>query len=191
MKLGVLGGMFDPIHRGHLRAAENARAALLLDEVAFVPAGVPPHRDAPVASSLDRFAMVALATAPSAAFVPWDGEIVREGPSYTVDTVSALLDAHPGATVTLILGADNLGQIHRWKEPERLLALCDLAVVARPGATDAAATGVDPARVHRVEGSDLPIASSDLRQRIRDGKSVRDLVPDTVCDYISKRGLYR
>ena len=187
----MLGGMFDPIHMGHLRAAENSRTALLLDEVAFVPSGRPPHREAPVASSLDRFAMVALATATSPAFVPWDGEIVREGPSYTVDTVSALLDAHPGAEVTLIVGADNLAQIHRWKEPERLLALCDLAVVARPGAEALPAPGIDPARVRAVEGSDLPIASRDLRRRLRDGGSVRYLVPDAVCDYIEKRGLYR
>lgn len=187
----MLGGMFDPIHLGHLRAAENAREALALDEVVFVPAGVPPHREEPVASALDRFAMVALATATSAAFVPWDGELRREGPSYTVDTVAALLHAHPGAAVTLIIGADNLGQIHRWKEPDRLLALCDLAVVARPGESAATAKGVDPARVRAVEGSDLPIASRALRQRIKDGRSVRYLVPDAVSDYITKRGLYR
>ena len=85
MKLGFLGGMFDPLHYGHLRAAENAREALRLDRVAFVPAAVPPHRAAP-AAALDRYAMVALGTAAHPAFVPWDGELRREGPSYTVDT---------------------------------------------------------------------------------------------------------
>jgi nicotinate-nucleotide adenylyltransferase len=185
-----MGGMFDPIHFGHLRAAENAREALGLDKVSFVPAAVPPHRAAPTASALDRYTMVALATASDQGFVPWDGEIRREGASYTVDTAEALLKEHPGAALTLIVGSDNLALLPQWKDPERLLALCTVAVVGRPG-QDVTATGLDPARFVHVEGSQLPIASSALRERVRSGRSVRYFVPDAVAGYIDKRGLYR
>jgi nicotinate-nucleotide adenylyltransferase len=190
VKLGIMGGMFDPIHFGHLRAAENAREALGLDQVNFVPAAVPPHRAAPTASAIDRYAMVALATAGDPGFVPWDGEIRRDGASYTVDTAAALLAENPGADLTLIVGADNLSLLPQWKDPARLLAMCMVAVVGRPG-QEAAPSGLDPARFVHVEGSQLPIASSALRERVRTGRSVRYFVPDAVAGYIEKRGLYR
>jgi nicotinate-nucleotide adenylyltransferase len=183
--------MFDPVHLGHLRAAEIVRESLRLDTVVFVPAGEPPHRARPAADGLDRYAMVALATASHRAYVPSDIELRREGPSYTVETVAALKAAHPGAEVVLIVGSDNLPTIAEWREPERLLALCEVAVVERPGAAPAAPGGVPPGRLHRLDGPALPIASRDLRERVRSGRSVRHLVPDGVADYIEKRGLYR
>jgi len=191
MKLGLLGGTFDPIHIGHLRAAEIVRESLGLDEVVFVPAGVPPHRGQPAADGLDRYAMVALATACRRAFVPSDVEIARDGPSYTVETVAQLRRHHAGAEVVLIVGSDNLPMIAEWREPERLLEMCTIAVVERPGSAPVPSGKVPPARLHRVEGTALPIASRDLRERIRAGRSVRHLVPDGVADYIEKRGLYR
>jgi nicotinate-nucleotide adenylyltransferase len=191
VKVGVLGGMFDPIHLGHLRAAEIVRESLALDMVVFVPAGLPPHRGRPVADGLDRYAMVALATASQRAYVPSDLELRREGPSYTVETVAALRQLHPGADVVLIVGSDNLPMIAEWREPERLMELCTVAVVERPGASPAAPGRVPAERLHRVEGTALPIASRDLRERLRSGRSVRHLVPDGVADYIEKRGLYR
>lgn len=191
MKLGLLGGMFDPIHIGHLRAAEIVREALALDEVIFVPAGRPPHRGQPAAAGLDRYAMVALATAAQRAFVPSDVELAREGPSYTVETVALIRKQRPGVDVVLIVGSDNLPMIADWREPERLLELCTVAVVERPGSIPAPAGTLPPERVHRVEGTALPIASRDLRERIRAGRSVRHLVPGGVADYIEKRGLYR
>ena len=191
MKLGLLGGMFDPIHLGHLRAAEIVRESLGLDEVVFVPAGVPPHRGRPAAAGLDRYAMVALATSTQRAFLPSDVELAREGPSYTVETVAQLRARHPQAEVFLIVGSDNLPMIAEWREPERLLEMCTVAVVERPGSAPAPAGKVPPARLRRVEGTTLPIASRDLRERIRAGRSVRHLVPDGVADYIEKRGLYR
>ena len=191
MKLGLLGGMFDPIHLGHLRAAEIVRESLGLDEVIFVPAGVPPHRGRPAAAGLDRYAMVALATSTQRAFLPSDVELAREGPSYTVETVAQLRARHPQAEVFLIVGSDNLPMIAEWREPERLLEMCTVAVVERPGSAPAPAGKVPPARLRRVEGTTLPIASRDLRERIRAGRSVRHLVPDGVADYIDKRGLYR
>ena len=191
MKLGLLGGMFDPIHIGHLRAAEIVREALALDEVVFVPAGQPPHRGQPAAAGIDRYAMVALATAADRAFVPSDVEIAREGPSYTVETVALIRKQRPGVEVVLIVGSDNLPMIADWREPERLLELCTVAVVERPGSIPAPAGTLPAERLHRVEGTALPIASRDLRERIRAGRSVRHLVPDGVADYIEKRGLYR
>jgi len=191
VKLGLLGGMFDPIHLGHLRAAEIVRESLGLDEVVFVPAGVPPHRGKPAAAGIDRYAMVALATSTQRAFLPSDVELAREGPSYTVETVAQLRARHPQAEVFLIVGSDNLPMIAEWREPERLLEMCTVAVVERPGSAPAPAGKVPPARLRRVEGTTLPIASRDLRERIRAGRSVRHLVPDGVADYIEKRGLYR
>jgi nicotinate-nucleotide adenylyltransferase len=193
VKLGLLGGMFDPIHIGHLRAAEIVREALDLDEVVFVPAGVPPHRGRPAAAGIDRYAMVALATADERAFLPSDLELARDGPSYTVETVALLRQQRPEAEVVLIVGSDNLPMIAEWREPERLLELCTVAVVERPGRAPvpAPAGKLPAARLHRVEGTALPIASRDLRERIRAGRSVRHLVPPGVADYIEKRGLYR
>jgi nicotinate-nucleotide adenylyltransferase len=191
VKLGLLGGMFDPIHIGHLRAAEIVREALDLDEVVFVPAGMPPHRGQPAAAGIDRYAMVALATADESAFRPSDVELVREGPSYTVETVALLRRQRPEAEVVLIVGSDNLPMIAEWREPERLLEMCTVAVVERPGSAPVPAGTLPAARLHRVEGTALPIASRDLRERIRAGRSVRHLVPHGVADYIEKRGLYR
>ena len=191
MRVGLLGGMFDPIHLGHLRAAEIVREGLGLHEVLFMPAAVPPHRPPPEAPARDRYAMVALATAGRAAFVPSDLELEREGPSYTVETVAALGRRAAGTEVFLIVGSDNLLQIAQWREPERLLDLCTVAVVERPGNGPGPLLGFPSARVRRVEGTALPIASRDLRQAIRAGRSVRHLVPDAVADYIEKRGLYR
>lgn len=191
-----MGGTFDPIHLGHLRAAENVREALGLDEVAFVPAGVPPHRPGPCSSPLDRYAMVCLATAANPTFVASDVELKREGPSYTVDTVEALLRQHPEGSVVVIVGSDTFPEMSTWKDPERLFALCSIAVVARPsdGGGDAAPAGVAVRalpRVERVEGPALPISATHIRRRILEGKSVRYLVPEAVAEYIAKRGLYR
>jgi nicotinate-nucleotide adenylyltransferase len=135
--------------------------------------------------------MVALATAAERAFVPSDVELAREGPSYTVETVALIRKQRPGVDVVLIVGSDNLPMIADWREPERLLELCTVAVVERPGSIPAPAGTLPAERVHRVEGTALPIASRDLRERIRAGRSVRHLVPGGVADYIEKRGLYR
>jgi nicotinate-nucleotide adenylyltransferase len=191
MRIGFMGGTFDPIHLGHLRAAENAREGLGLDQVAFVPARVPPHRDRPPANALDRFAMVALATAGHPHFVPSDLELQREGPSYTVDTLAALRAGRPDDAFVVIVGSDTFPEMRTWKESERLFALCAVAVVGRPGEGGEEAPPLPEVRgVERVGGPGLPISSSAIRERVRRGLSVRYLVPDAVADYIAKRGLY-
>jgi nicotinate-nucleotide adenylyltransferase len=188
MRLGVMGGTFDPIHLGHLRAAETAREALLLDQVAFVPAHVPPHRSA-ASPVLDRFAMVCLATAGHPAFQASDLELRRDGPSYTADTLRALRAARPEDALVLIVGSDTYPEMATWREPEAIFAACEVAVVARPG--DAAADGPTRTGVRRVAGPGLPISSSEVRRRVSAGHSIRYLVPEPVADYIAKRGLYR
>ncbi|MGE0452913.1 MAG: nicotinate-nucleotide adenylyltransferase [Vicinamibacteria bacterium] len=188
MRLGMLGGTFDPVHLGHLRAAESAREALELDRVLLMPAGAPPHKPSPQASRFDRFAMAALAAAGYPAIVASSLELEREGPSYTVDTVRALRG--PETRAFLIVGSDTWPEMAAWREAKALLEEIGLAVVGRPG--EAAPAGPDCALgVRLIEEPGLPISASDLRRRAAQGRSLRGLVPDAVADYIQKRGLYR
>jgi nicotinate-nucleotide adenylyltransferase len=189
-RLGVFGGTFDPVHLGHLRAAECAREAARLDRVLFLPSGRPPHRDATLADAFDRYAMVSLATAGHAAFAPSDLELRREGPSYTLDTLLELRQRFAQAEPFLILGSDAFAEVATWREPRRVGELCTFVVVDRPGAP----AGSDPlpgARVLRAQAAALPVSSSEVRRLRREGRSVRYLVPDAVADYIDKRELYR
>jgi nicotinate-nucleotide adenylyltransferase len=187
-----LGGTFDPIHLGHLRAAENARESLALDRVYFVPAHTPPHRGGPGASPLDRYAMVALAVAGHPAFVASAAEIERRGPTYTVDTIHFFREAHRDCELYLIVGADTFPEMATWREAERLFAACKVAVVPRPGPERPAPVAPFPGAlgVAEVAGEGLPLSATLIRQRLLARASVRYLVPDAVADYIEKRGLY-
>jgi nicotinate-nucleotide adenylyltransferase len=193
VRIGLYGGTFDPIHLGHLRAAENAREALGLDLVAFVPSAVPPHRAAPASAPEHRLAMTRLATSPYAPFAAWDDELRRSGPSYTVETVAAVVKARSADSFVLVVGADTWPEIPSWREPERLLALVEVAVVERPGFASAEPKPPFPSArgVRRVSGPGLPLSASAIREHARSGRSVRFLVPDAVADYIAERGLYR
>jgi len=192
VRIGLFGGTFDPVHLGHLRAAESARETLALDVVAFLPCAIPPHR-ATSSSAEDRLAMTRLATSPNPCFEGWDAELRREGPSYTVDTVAALVSERPDDSFVLLVGADTWPEMTGWREPERLFALVEVAVAERPGAPPlelvppfASARGV-----LRVDGPVLAVSATAVRERVRRGQSVRYLVPDAVADYITGRGLYR
>jgi nicotinate-nucleotide adenylyltransferase len=180
------------VHLGHLRAAESAREALALDRVAFLPAAVPPHRSAPLTGAEDRLAMTRLATGDNASFETWDAELRRPGPSYTVETVAALLGERPADSFVLLVGADTWSEIPSWREPERLLSLVEIAVVDRPGVPPGPLTAPFPAvrGVVRVESPSLPISSTAIRERVRRGLSVRYLVTDRVAAYIAERSLY-
>ncbi len=192
MRIGLFGGTFDPVHLGHLRAAENARETLGLDLVAFLPSAVPPHR-ATASAAQDRLAMTRLATAPNSAFAAWDTELRREGPSYTVDTVAALSGERPSDCFVLLVGADTWPEMTGWREPERLFSLVEVAVAERPGAPllELSAPFTSARGVRRVSGPALAVSATAVRERVRDGLSVRYLVPDVVADYIAERGLYR
>jgi nicotinate-nucleotide adenylyltransferase len=188
LSLGVLGGTFDPIHLGHLRAAEAVREALGLEQVLFIPAAEPPHRPPPAASGLDRFAMVALATASHPAFVASDLELRREGPSYSVDTLEALADHVAERRLVLILGSDALADLPSWYRVERVLELARVAVLARPGVETAPELAA--CDLERVEAPLLEVSSTQVRQLLARGEGVRYLVPEAVADYIAKRELY-
>jgi nicotinate-nucleotide adenylyltransferase len=192
VKIGLYGGTFDPIHLGHLRAAETAREGLGLDLVAFLPAAVPPHRNAPPRAAADRLAMARLATSTHPRFEAWDAELRRPGPSYTVETVATLLSERPSDSFVLVVGADTWPEMMTWREPQRLMSLVPVAVVDRPGYS-----GPDPAMpfpgalgVARVPGPTLPISATTIRELAHEGRSLRYLVPDAVADYILERRLY-
>jgi nicotinate-nucleotide adenylyltransferase len=194
--IGVMGGTFDPIHIGHLAIGEEAREALALDVVLFVPAGQPPHKPAGSVTSVEhRLAMVELAIAGNPAFELSRIEVERPGPSYTVDTVEAL--ARDGDDLVLILSAETFAELPSWHEPERLFDAARMAVVPREGypAPDPAwlaeAFPGQEARVTYLEGPRLGLSSTAIRARVATGRSIRYLVPDMVGAYIADKQLYR
>ncbi len=197
-RLGIMGGTFDPIHYGHLFAAECARQAYRLDRVHFVTAARPPHKDeARLTPAAHRHAMVILATASNPFFHPSDVELVRPGPSYTVDTIAAFQMRHPEAELYFITGADALYDFLSWHDVEAILMASHVVAVARPGYPPerlnhvrySLAPVVRP-RIHYLEVPALNISSSEVRERVRAGLSIRYLVPDPVEQYIAKERLY-
>ena len=194
--VGILGGTFDPIHHGHLLIAEEAREALGLERVVFVPAANPPHKPGrPITDARHRLAMTQLAVEGNPAFVVSDTEIVRGGASYTVDTLAAF--AADGTTEPwLILSVEALAGFPTWHQPERILDLARLAVVPRAGYETLDLAWVRhhlPGREGRfrfLSGPLLPISGSVVRHRAAAGRSVRYLVPDAVARYIASHQLY-
>ena len=194
--LGILGGTFDPIHHGHLAIAEEVREVLGLERVLFVPASVPPHRAAaPGATAEDRAHMVELAIAGNPAFSMSRIELDRDGPSYTVDTLTVL--AARGPDPVFILSTEALAGLPDWHDPGGVLRLARLAVVPRAGAPAlgpgwAAERFPDQAaRFEWLEGPLLPVSGSVVRARAAAGRSVRYLVPEAVARYIDDHRLYR
>ena len=196
--IGIMGGTFDPVHVGHLAVAEEAREALGLERVLFVPAGQPPHKPpGSVTPVRDRVAMVRLAIAGNPAFELSTLEIEREGPSFTVDTVEALARAHPEATLHLILSAETFAELPGWHEPDRLFDSARMAVVPREGYPAPDPAWIErafPGREDRVDylgGPRLGLSSTALRTRVAAGRSIRYLVPEAVEAYIVDHELYR
>ncbi|MCA9730156.1 MAG: nicotinate-nucleotide adenylyltransferase [Candidatus Eisenbacteria bacterium] len=191
MRLGLLGGTFDPIHIAHLWMAEHARDALALDAVLLVPASRPPHKpDQPISSFEHRFRMVDLAVAGIPGLEASKLEESDQAPSYTAETLERARASFPGADLWLVSGGDSLRDLPTWREPERILAQVRLAVLPRPG------DGEDPvvpegACVDWLNGPRLMLSSSALRRRAAEGESIRFLVPDPVRAYIDTHGLYR
>lgn len=196
-RLAILGGTFDPIHIGHLAIAEDVRAALKADTVIFVPAAQQPLKaHAHSASAVARLTMTSLATADNPAFAVSDFEVQRGGLSYTVDTVAALHQQYTDSDLYFVVGADAAADLARWHEVERLLHLCRLAVVQRPGYELNAELMVRqlPAlreRLTIIEGPALDISASDIRQRLRDHRPVRYHLHPRVLEYIEVHQIYR
>ena len=199
MRIGILGGTFDPVHIGHLVVAEECRAKLDLDRVLFVPAGQPPHkRFRRVSPMSDRVAMVELAIVGNSAFALSRVEVDRVGLSYTVDTLARLRQEFgPETELLFIVGMDALSEMLTWYQPARILELSKVIAVTRPGIEE-----FDPAslesdlpgagrRVRVLAAPELRISSSDLRARVGSGQPIRYQVPEAVEAYINERGLYR
>jgi nicotinate-nucleotide adenylyltransferase len=197
-RLGILGGTFDPVHHGHLVAAQEAHYQLELDRVLFVPAGDPPHKPSrPLSAAHRRLRMLELAIAGQPHFAISRVDLDRPGPCYTVDTLTLLRSEWgPGPTFFFIEGADSLADVLTWYQPQRLIDLCDLAVVERPGVEidlaqlERQLPGITSS-IHWVQMPLLEISSTDLRARVRAGQPISYLVPPVVEAYIREHGMYK
>lgn len=212
--IGVFGGTFDPIHFGHLRLAEEVAEALSLEQVRFIPAGIPPLRDTPRTASRHRLAMVRLAIEGHSRFAADDREIRRAGVSYTVETLESLRrDFGKNTALCLLLGADAFARLpgwHRWRD---LFELAHLVIAGRPGhgltpaggglrgellaewRARAAASAEqlresDHGLIHPAPTTLLDISASDIRRRVAAGREVRHLLPGAVLDYIQTNRIY-
>lgn len=206
-KLGVFGGTFDPIHRGHVEPVRRVAMALGLHQVLFIPTAKPPHKDGPrKASALHRYVMVELALLDEPDFVvsplemPLAGPTDPPGPSYTVDTLERLRREHPNDALFLIVGADSFVQLSAWRNWRRILKRAKLAVMTRPGWSLDEHVGALPAeqrqavedgRVHFVENPPVDLSSSEIRQNLARGDSLpNDALHPRVSTYLSKYTLY-
>ena len=221
MRIGLFGGTFNPVHFGHLRTVLEVREGFDLDRVYLIPAAIPPHKpDAGIASPSDRLEMIRRAAGNDTGFVVSDVELMRTGPSYTIDTLSFFADAIPQSdSCFLIVGLDAFLEIHTWKDFMGILSRISLIVMGRPGAynrgqfedmSQAVAgyldwlvpgyrydreqsvffhPGFKP--IHLIRVTSLDISSSAIRSLVHEGRSIRFLVPETVSDYISRKGLYQ
>jgi nicotinate-nucleotide adenylyltransferase len=198
-KVGVLGGTFDPVHNAHLAIADEARLQLELDEIVFVPAGQPWMKsDRVIAAAEHRVAMLRLAIADKFGFRLSTVEIDRPGPLYTVDTLLKLYNEYVElAELYFIMGWDNLPDLPRWKEPSRIIELCHLVALPRPGYALPDLDALDkkiPGLLKRViimERPEMDISATEIRERVAKGLAISKLVPEAVERYIKENELYR
>lgn len=185
-RVGLFGGSFDPIHLGHLILAEAAMEELQLDRIIFIPAGVSPFKtDRPPGASADqRLSMVREAIKDEPRFSVDERELRREGPSYTIETVRSLLGDHPGVRFIYLIGADNLADLHKWYEIEELKNLVDFALLDRGDAISDAQTELPVVR-RRID-----LSSTEIRERVSKGLSIRFMVPSSVYDTMMTSHLY-
>ena len=188
-RIGVMGGTFDPIHNGHLVAASEVAQHFDLDEVVFVPTGVP-YQKTDVTPGEHRYLMTVIATAANPTFMVSRVDIERGGPTYTIDTLRDLRAIHPDADLFFISGADAVAQILDWKDASELFSLAHFVAVSRPGHR-LSVSGLPEGDVSLLEVPALAISSTDCRSRVGRGFPVWYLVPDGVVQYISKHHLYR
>ncbi|MFC1770142.1 nicotinate-nucleotide adenylyltransferase [Nitrospirota bacterium] len=210
MRIGVFGGTFNPIHFGHLRVAEDVLETLSLQKMIFVPAGTPPLKAEGLASATDRMRMVEMAVEGNPAFEVSPVEIEREGISYTIDTLRFMKELYPGAELFFILGIDAFREIGKWKHIGELLSTASFVVIGRPPYSFASLRGspsltcseeslieLDDGGILSLDGdvsflrvTPMEISATDIRQRLRDGRSVRYLLPENVESFIINNALY-
>jgi nicotinate-nucleotide adenylyltransferase len=215
-RIGILGGTFNPIHYGHLAAAEEIRTWLALDRVLFIPTNQPPHKDEEdIPSAIQRLEMVRLAVSDNPHFMPSDIEIKRGGRSYTIDTIQALRQAYPGSELYFITGLDSFLDIQTWNQWDTLLGLCRFAVISRPGYRFADLLKIDflkkaGSEVDKLDRGELThavirsgafniylarvphydLSSTDIRRRVKQGGSIKYFLPEPVETYIIKNEVY-
>ena len=196
MKLGILGGTFDPPHFGHLTLAEAALTQLQLDQVLFAPVGVQPlKQDRPATAPEHRARMVELAIADDPHFALSRADLDRPGPHYTVDLLTILQQQYPDAALWFIMGEDSLSDLLRWREPARVIQLARLAVLLRPGCEpdwptfDRALPDLR-ARLDWIDHDAIDISATDIRQCVQHGLPIASFVPTSVIDYLVTHRLY-
>jgi nicotinate-nucleotide adenylyltransferase len=196
MRLGLFGGTFDPIHLGHLILAEQCRESCSLDHVWFVVAGEPPHKRSERTAVAHRLEMARIAVAGHPAFTVSEIETKRPGPHYSVETLESVSREHPAVELFFLIGADSLNDLPGWREPIRIAQLATIVVVNRPGIEEVASAdlprfGSGSRAIVPVTIPPIGIASTELRRRVLERKSIRYMVPRGVEAYIEAQGLYR
>ena len=195
MRIGILGGTFDPIHLGHVTLAREAQQCAALDRLLLVPARIPPHKHAASASAEDRLEMCRLACRELPGVVVTDLELHRDGPSFTVDTLRELRRAEPEADLLLVLGWDAARLLPAWREPRQVLELAGLVLFRRPGVPgpseeDLRAAGIDPERAELCDSDTPEVDATEIRRRAAAGEPLGGLVPPAVAAYIAEHRLY-
>jgi len=200
MRTGVFGGSFDPVHFGHLLLAEQCREQARLDRVLFVPCNIQPHKqDGPRATDRQRIEMLQLGIAGHKSFEVSEIEMKRGGVSYTIDTLNELKADFSDDELFLLMGDDSLESFAKWKEPKQICELATIVVVSRPGSGDVDLDALKPFASderfeqilqHKIASRNIDISSSDVRQRVNDGSSIRYLMPRSVEKYIETQKIY-
>lgn len=187
MRIGILGGTFDPVHFGHLNLASETRRLLKLDKVIFIPAKRPPHKKTALAAAPHRLNMLRLAICRRADFDVSLSEFLRRGKSYSVDTLKAMREQYAGNQLFFITGADSITELKTWKQIDKIFKLCTFVVAARPGFEIKKLTS----RIKTIAIRPRDIASHEIRARIRKGLPIKGLVPAAVENYIRSHKLYQ
>jgi nicotinate-nucleotide adenylyltransferase len=195
-RIGIMGGTFDPIHYGHLFIAEEARLAYGLAQVVFLPNGNPPHKEGSLLSpALHRFAMTELAVQTNPFFVASESEIQRKGVVYTYDTLALFRAQYPDTELYYITGIDTVLELETWYRPDEVLNMAIFVAAARPGYEAQSLSERLPAsfceRIALLPDTWMDISSTDIRNRVQQGRAIRYLTPDSVVDYIAQHNLYR
>ena len=195
MRIGLMGGTFDPVHYGHLVIAEAARSEFSLDRVIWVPAGDPPHKkEAPVTPQEHRYAMAVLATATHPCFAVTRLELGRKRPSYSIDTIFHFRAQEPGSDLFFITGADAILELLTWHRHREVVEACRFIAVTRPGYDLSRLSAVLPPEylphISPLTAPGVDISSTEIRRRVREGRPIRYLGPEPVEAYISKHNLY-
>lgn len=192
-RIGLFGGTFNPIHCGHVKAAESVQNIFFLDRILFIPSYLPPHKESvDVASAAHRLKMVELALASFDRFFPSSVEIDARGTSYSILTLNKIKEMFPQTEVFFLLGIDAFLEIETWKDYEDVLEQCSFVVMSRPGFRLSEAKDIltEKYKIYFLSINTLDISSSEVRERIRKNQSIEGLVPENVENYIKERRLY-